>query len=168
MNPVSVRSQAPLGPIYSFVPAGDAQRAQELTSELVNAMRVYLPSEAGVRNVLLADFLDDPEAHVEPQPLTITCADLRCAAAGAAAFTARLSEAIFVVSTTDEYSLREARQATEWLRSLKREACSGLVLLPVPGGVTATRAEQITGLPVCSVVRERADLTQLAGWISQD
>ena len=165
-NPVVTWSEAPLGPIYSFVPAGDARRARELTGELVDALRTHLSSAADCRTVLLADFLDS--THVEPRPFIITCADLMDADPGLATFTVRLSEAVFVISTTDEVALEDAREKAVWVRSLKRDECAGLVLLPVSGGVSAAQAAHITGLPVCAVVRDAAHVRQLACWIAQD
>ena len=51
-------SEAPLGPIYSFVPAGDALHAQDLGGKLSQVLRVHLASESGGRTVLLADFFE--------------------------------------------------------------------------------------------------------------
>lgn len=73
-----------------------------------------------------------------------------------------------MISTTDEVALEDAREKAVWVRSLKRDECAGLVLLPVSGGVSAAQAEHITGLPVCTIIRDSAHIQQLAAWIAQD
>lgn len=135
---------------------------------LSEALRAYLTSESDSRAVLLAVFLNDANARLEPRPLTITCADLSNADPGQAAFVMTLSEAIFVVSGTDTASLEDAREKAVWLRSAKREECLGLVLLESPGGTTARQAEQITGLPVCARIREKSQIDQLARRLAED
>jgi hypothetical protein len=168
MDRVPAWPEVSLGPIYSFLPAGDTQQARNLTGRLSEALRAYLMAESDGRAVLLADFLNDANARLEPRPFTITCADLSHADPGQAAFAVKLSEAIFVISTTDAASLEDAREKAVWLRSAKREECCGLVLLPSLGGANARQAEHITGLPVCAVIREESQIDQLACWIAQD
>ena len=168
MDRVAAWTEAPLGPIYSFVPAGDAQHARDLTGKLSEALRAYLTSDPDGRSVLLADFLNDSKARLEPRPFTITCADLSNAAPEQMAFAVKVSEAVFVISATDIASLEDARAKAAWLRSARRDECCGVVLLPSPGGAKVREAERITGLPVCAVIRKDSQIDQLARWIAQD
>jgi hypothetical protein len=185
---VAMSTEAPLGPIFSFVPAGgvpaggvpDAggprtldqpvpdQRVLEMTRKLAEALRVFLASQGDERAVLLADFQKDSAPRLDPQPFTITVADLSSANPEQAWLAASLSEAIFVVASTGAASLAEARDKAAWLRAVKPDECCGLVLFPVPGGATAHQAEEITGLPVCAVIHKESQIAQLACWIAQE
>ena len=150
------------------MPAGDTQHTRNLTGKLSEALRAYLVDEFDGRAVLLADFLNNANTCLRPRPFTITCADLSDADPGQAAFAVNLSEAIFVISGTDAASIEDAREKADWLRSVKREDCCGLILLPSPGGANARDAERTTGLPVCAVIREETHIDRLARWIAED
>jgi hypothetical protein len=171
MDRVAVLTEAPLGPVYSFVPAGSAQhdqRVAEMTRRLVESLQAYLETDGDRRTVLLADFQKDSGVRVKPRAFTITCADLSHANPGQEWLAVSMSEAIFVVTSTDPVSMDDAREKTAWLRAVKRDDCFGLVLLPSPGGATSRQAEDITGLPVCAVIQKDSDIAQLACWIAQE
>jgi hypothetical protein len=172
-------ADAPLGPIYSFLPAGGDgpagsaqhavdQRVAELTRRLVKSLQAFLETDGDPRTVLLADFARDSGACLTAQHSTIICADLSQANPGAEWLAVSLSEAIFVVSSTDPASLKDAREKAERLRAVKREDCWGLLLFPSAGGVTVQEAEEITGLPVCGVLRQDSDTERLARSLGQD
>ena len=171
MDTVAAPLEAPLGPIYSFVPAGGVhhasdQRVSEMTRRLVESLHLYLEADGDGRSVLLADFQKDPGTAMQPKPFTILCADLSNANPGQARNAVWNSEVIFLVSATDPVSIDEARETAAWLRTLKSDDCLGLLLMPSPDGVTSREAEKITGIPVCAVIQSASDLAQLARWIA--
>jgi len=166
-----VRAQAPAATVYSFVPAGGADRsryhARRAVSQLSEAMRDCLADAGDDRTVRLADFSDAQE-----QASSITCMDLADADPAEAREAIRVSEAIFVVSATDPASIEDAGAQAAWLqyvlRSIQREESCGLLLVPTPGGMTAAEAEHRTGLPVCGTFRSANHIDQLARWIVHD
>ena len=104
MDRVVVLAEAPLGPVYSFVPAGGVfhdERVAEMTHRLVEALQAYLQTDGDGRNVLLADFRNGSGACVKARPFTITCADLSHANPGQEWLAVNMSEAIFLVTSTD-------------------------------------------------------------------
>jgi hypothetical protein len=168
----AVRAEAPSAAVYSFVPAGGADCARSesrrAVGQLSEAMRELLADAGDHRTVRLADFLG-----AEEDPMSsITCMDLADADPAEAREAIRVSEAIFVVSATDPASIEDACAQAAWLqyvlRSLQREEECGLLLVPAPGGITASEAERRTGLPVCGVFRSTDDTAQLARWIVQN
>ena len=168
MGQVAMLPEAPLGPVYSFVPAGGAHDAGGLPRKLTEALRAYLSSECDGRTVLLANFQKDPAKRIHPQPFTITFVDLSKANPGQEWLAVNMSEAVFVVTSTDPVSMDDAREKAAWLRAIKSEECCGLILLPAAGGASAREAEDITGLPVCAVIRRDDQIAQLACWIAQE
>ena len=95
----------------------------------------------------------------------IICADVTDAKEPHSIETLRASECIFIVSHSDRASLEMAREKAERLRSIDMNHQCGLLLDRVPGGVTSEQAEDITGLPMCSLVDRREFIERLAGWI---
>jgi hypothetical protein len=91
---------------------------------------------------------------------------------GQASETIRVSDAVFVVSTTDPASVKDAcAHATllrHMMRSLLRDDACGLLLVPTPGGIPEIEAEQQIGLPMCGVLRSPDDIAQLARSIVQE
>ena len=173
MDQAGILAEIPLGPIYSFVPAGDAQhagdqRVAEMTRRLVDSLHVYLDSEGDSRSVLLADFQSGAGARMKARPFTITCADLSQANPGQEWLAVNQSEAVFIVSATDPASMADACEKAAWLRAIKLDESCGLILLSTSGGASAREAEEITGLPVCALLQKDADVEQLARWIAQE
>jgi hypothetical protein len=99
----------------------------------------------------------------------IVCADVTDAKEAHSLETLRASECVFIVSHSDRQSLEMAREKRDWLQSLDLADQCGLLLDRVPGGLTVDNAEQITGLPMCSLVDRTEYIERLAGWlISED
>jgi hypothetical protein len=95
----------------------------------------------------------------------IVCADLTDAKESHSLETLRASECIFIVSHSDRASLELAREKREWLQSIDMSEQCGLLLDRVPDGVASEEAEEITGLPMCSLVDRSDFIERLAGWI---
>lgn len=99
------------------------------------------------------------------QKYRIVCADMTRAKDTHSLETLRASECVFIVSHSDQASLEMAREKREWLQSIDMADQCGLLLDRVPGGVSAEVAEEITGLPMCSLVDRREYIERLAGWL---
>jgi hypothetical protein len=95
----------------------------------------------------------------------IVCADVTEAKEAHSLETLRTSECIFIVSHSDRASLEMAREKRLWLKSIDLADQCGLLLDRVPGGVTADEAEEISGLPMCSMVDRPEFIERLAGWL---
>jgi hypothetical protein len=167
-----VRAEAPVGSIFSFVPAGSAENARKesrrAVRQLMAAIRDHVAAEGDGRTVLLADFSG---AQMEPTS-SVTCLDLADANPAEARQAISISEAVFVVSETDPASIEDACAQAAWLQylqhSLRRTEACGLLLVPVSGGMSAAEAERRIGLPVCGVLRSASHIDQLARWITQE
>jgi hypothetical protein len=167
-----VRAEAPVAAIYSFVPAGGTESARSesrrAVRQLLKAIGAYLADGSEDRAVLLANF---PDSQSRRRPPTI-CKDLSAVDPGQASETIRVSDAVFVVSTTDPASVKDAcAHATllrHMMRSLHRDDACGLLLVPTPGGIPEIEAEQQIGLPMCGVLRSTDDIAQLARSIVQE
>lgn len=168
----AVRAEAPSAAIYSFVPAGGAEGARSesrrAVRQLTEAIGAYLADAGDERTVLLADF-SGSQSHPRS---SIVCKDLWDADPAEAAAAIRVSEAVFLVSTTDPASIEDACAHAAWLRylmrSLQRDDACGLLLVPAPGGISEVEAEHRIGLPMCGVFRSAEHTAQLARWIAQD
>jgi len=168
----AVRAEAPAAAIYTFVPAGGAQGARSesrrAVRQLTEAIGAYLADSGDNRTVLLADFSG---FHSYPKS-SIVCMDLSDADPAEAAEAIRVSEAVFLVSTTDGASIEDACAHAAWLRyvmrSLQREDACGLLLVPTPGGLLEKEAGHRIGVPMCGVFRSANHTAQLARWIAQD
>jgi hypothetical protein len=98
----------------------------------------------------------------------IVCADLSEAKESHSLETLGASECIFIVSHSDRASLELAREKREWLKSMNLSDQCGLLLDRVPGGLTSEQAEDLTGLPMCSLVDRPEYIERLAGWLSSE
>lgn len=78
----------------------------------------------------------------------------------------RESDAIFLVASSDHASLEGLREKAEWLRAMEVIDRTGLLLRQASGGRSANEIEDITGLPVCSLIGTRAQMDQLALWMA--
>jgi hypothetical protein len=121
------------------------------------------------------DTLETREAHPREIPRLldharakygITCANLTGSTQVAALEMLRHSDWIFLVAASDAVSLEMARYKAEWLRSLNLVENSGLLIHRVPGGADASEAEKLTGLPVCALLDDAAELDRLAVWLA--
>lgn len=99
------------------------------------------------------------------QKYRVVCADISEAKDSHSLETLRASECIFIVSHSDRASLEMAREKKEWLQSIDLSDQCGLLLDRVPGGLTSEQAEDITGLPMCSLVDRSEFIQRLGGWI---
>jgi len=157
--------------MYSFVPAGSAASARSesrrAVRQLLEAIGAYL-ADADDRTVLLADLA---ESQIHP-PLSILCKDLSEADPAEATEAISVSQAVFLVTTTDPASVEDACAHAAWLRyvlrSLQRDEACGLLLVPTPGGIPEVEAERRIGLPMCGVFRSTDHTARLARWIAQD
>jgi hypothetical protein len=131
-------------------------------------MGVCLRAEGDGRAVLLADFSGTRMAS----ETFVTCLDLADANPHEARQALGMSEAVFVVSTSDAASLEDARTQAAWilptLRGQGQDAACGLLLVPVLGGLASAEAEQGTGLPVCGVLKAPRQIVQVARRMLQD
>ena len=168
----AVRAEAPAAAIYSFVPAGGAKSARSesrrAVKQLSEAIGAYLMDAGDHGSVLLDDF-SSSQSHPRP---SIIFKDLSDADPAQASEAIRLSEAVFVVSTTDPASIEDAcahaALVRHMLRSLLRDDACGLLLVPTPGGIPEVEAEQRIGLPMCGVLRSTDHIAQLARCLAQD
>jgi hypothetical protein len=99
------------------------------------------------------------------QKYRVVCADISEAKESHSLETLRSSECIFIVSHSDRASLELAREKRDWLQSIDLADQCGLLLDRVPGGLTSEEAEEITGLPMCSLVDRPEFIERLGGWI---
>ena len=168
----AVRAEAPAAAIYSFVPAGGAERAhsesRRAVRQLLEAIGAHQADAGDDRTVLLADFSGSQSYPAS----SIVCKDLSGANPAEAAEAIRVSEAVFLVSTTDPAAIEDACVHAAWLRyvmcSLQRDDACGLLLVPTPGGIPEVDAEHKIGLPICGVFRSADHTAQLARWIAQN
>ena len=168
----AARVEAPTVAIYSFVLAGGSVRlrnhCRKAVRKLSEALGVILTAEGDGRAVLLADFSGTEMAS----ELFVTCLDLADANTQEARQALGMSEATFVVSTSDAASLEDARAQAAWmlptLRGQGQDVPCGLLLLPVLDGLNSAEAEQLTGLPVCGVLKTPSQIAKVARAIVQD
>jgi hypothetical protein len=102
------------------------------------------------------------------QKYRIVCADVTGAKEAHSLETLRASECIFLVSHSDRASLEMAREKRDWLQSIDMADQCGLLLDRVPGGVSSDEAEEITGLPMCSLVDRAEYIERFAGWLAAE
>jgi hypothetical protein len=121
------------------------------------------------------DILDASEAHPRQlgrlldqarQRYSAICADLTGAREPHALEVLRVSDAIFLVADSSHGSMEGVREQAEWLRSIDLYDRVGLLLRLSAGGPGANEIEDITGLPVCSLIETDAQITQLARWLA--
>jgi hypothetical protein len=98
----------------------------------------------------------------------IVCADLTGAKEPHAVETLRASECVFLVSHSNRASLEMAREKREWLQSIDMADQCGLLLDRVPGGLSSEEAEELTGLPMCSLVDRPEYIERFAGWLAAE
>jgi hypothetical protein len=97
----------------------------------------------------------------------VICADLTGAKEQHRLEALRSSESIFVVSGSGAGSLEMVREKREWLRSIDMDERCGLLLRPEPGGLSPMAAEELTGLPVSSLIDTREQVRSLAHWLCE-
>ncbi len=95
----------------------------------------------------------------------VVCADLTEAKEAHALEVLRASEAIFLVANTSHTSLEGVCEKVSSLRQIDLGERCGLLLDRAPGGVSLEEAEEITGVPLCSLTESGAHIEQLARWL---
>jgi hypothetical protein len=100
------------------------------------------------------------------QSYNVISADLTDARAAQTLEVLRASDSIFMVSDSSRASLEAVQEKMVWLRAVHLDDRCGLLLTREPGGVGPAEAEDITGLPVCSLVETQQQVVQLAMWLS--
>lgn len=98
----------------------------------------------------------------------IVCADLSDASEALAHEVLRVSDGIFLVSGSDAASIEGVRERTEWMRTVDLAEQSALLLRRSANGVNARDMEELTGLPVCSLIETAEQLSHLATWLAAD
>jgi Flp pilus assembly CpaE family ATPase len=98
----------------------------------------------------------------------IVCADLTDAKDVHALEVLRASDGIFLVSGSDPASIEGVREKTDWLRSIDLSEQSALLLRRSANGAGAREMEDLTGLPVCSLIETAEQVSHLATWLAAD
>jgi hypothetical protein len=109
----------------------------------------------------LARLLDYARRHFH-----IVCADLTGAGDAHASEILRAANSIFLVTGSDPVSIASVGRKMEWLKSRNLPTDAGLLLEHTPNGITASEAEEQTGVPVCSLVENSRQVDQLANWLA--
>jgi Flp pilus assembly CpaE family ATPase len=94
------------------------------------------------------------------------CVDLTGAREPHAREVLRVSDAIFLVTDSSHASMEGVRDKAEWLRSIDMNDRVGLLVRRSPDGPGAAEIEDITGLPVCSLIETDAQMAQFARWLA--
>jgi Flp pilus assembly CpaE family ATPase len=97
---------------------------------------------------------------------SVVCADLTSARESFALEVLRASDGIFLVAGSDPQSLEGARDKRDWLRSLDLADRCGLLLSREREGANPSEAEEITGVPVCSLIETEKQIDNLAAWLA--
>ena len=98
----------------------------------------------------------------------VVAADLTHASKELAREVMLASTSIFLVSDSYPASLHLAREKAEWLHSEGLGDQCALLLEPVHGGLSPDVAEDVTGIPVCSLIGNTQQMKRLAAWLTID
>lgn len=96
----------------------------------------------------------------------IILVDLSAANAEQTGHVVSVSEAVFIVSGAGPASLAAARTKLASLQAMEIEERGALLLQRESDSVSASDAEELTGLPVCGYVDKDAQIGQLAQWLA--
>lgn len=78
------------------------------------------------------------------------------------------STSVFFVSASDRESISTVCDKLAGLRSLRLESTAALLLDRVPGGLATDAIEDITGIPVCSLIDSIALVDRVAIWLAAE
>ena len=95
----------------------------------------------------------------------VVCADLTGAQDAHAMEVLRASEAVFLVSNSTRASLEGVCERMSWMNQIDLGDRCALLLDRALNGVPAQDAEEITGLPLCSLVESDRHIEQFATWL---
>lgn len=121
------------------------------------------------------DILDVCEAHPRQlRPILegardvygIVCADLTGAKTTHVVETLRASDAVFLAANSDPATLPALQEKIQWLRSLDLDGNCCLLLEWSRDSQEIQEMEELTGLPVCSLVENDCQVEQLAAWLA--
>jgi hypothetical protein len=121
------------------------------------------------------DVLEAREVHPRQLPqildyarakYPVVCADLAGAKEAHALAVLRASDGIFLVADSNKASLAGVREKGAWLRSIDLGDRCGVLLERVPNGVDASAVEELTGLPVSSLIENQKQICQFACWLA--
>jgi len=121
-------------------------------AEVLNAREVHARQ--------LGPLLDYARKHYP-----VVCADLTGAKDVHAVEVLRNSAAIFVVANSTRSSLEGACERVSWLKESDFAERCALLMERAPNGVGPQEAEDITGLPLCSLIDSDTQIRQLATWL---
>jgi hypothetical protein len=96
----------------------------------------------------------------------VVCADLAGAKEAHALAVLRASEGIFLVANSNRASLAGVREKGAWLRSIDLGDRCGVLLERVRDGAEASEVEDLTGLPVSSLIENQKQIGQFACWLA--
>jgi Flp pilus assembly CpaE family ATPase len=96
----------------------------------------------------------------------IVCADLTGAKPAHVLETLRASDAIFLAGSCDPASLEALEEKIDWLRSVDLDRNCCLLLERSRNSREIEEVEELTGLPVCSLVENDRQVEQLAAWLA--
>jgi hypothetical protein len=106
-----------------------------------------------------------PLLEYAKQHYRIVCADLTEAKEAHALEVLRASEAIFLVANSSHTSLEGVCEKASWLRQIDLGERCALLLDRAPAGMSLDEAEDITGVPLCSLVETGEHIEQLGRWL---
>jgi hypothetical protein len=121
------------------------------------------------------DVLEAREVHSRQLPhvldyarakYPVVCADLAGAKEAHVLAVLRASEGIFLVANSNKASLAGVREKAAWLRSIDLIDRCGVLLERVPEGAEVDEVEDLTGLPVSSLIENQKQIGQFACWLA--
>ena len=98
----------------------------------------------------------------------VVAADLTPASEEVALEVMHVATSIFIVSDSDRNSLDLARDKASWIRTHGMKDLCALLLRATPGGIRPDVAEEVTGIPVCSLIDDIPQIRRLAAWLTLD
>jgi hypothetical protein len=127
----------------------------------VNELDVLQAREVNPRQ--LRQLLEYAREHYD-----VVCVDLSGTKKSYAREVMRACDGIFVVTDSGNASIQCVREKMDWLNSTGLGHLCGILLERGGVGVTVAEAEQLTGLPVCSLIDDSQQIENLAVWLARD
>ena len=127
----------------------------------MDGIRVLNAREVDPRQ--LDPLVDYMRAHFD-----VVCADLTGAQEAHSTQVLRASDGIFLVTGSDHASLEAVGEKMDSLRALNLAGRCGLLLERTPHGRNSVEVEELTGVPVCSLVETAPQISRLAHWLASN